>query len=43
MVSELKESGVEDGQIIALSGGLHIYDYAWEWAEAYTGKKIKKD
>jgi thymidylate synthase len=26
------EIGVEDGEIIALSKGLHLYDYAWELA-----------
>ena len=28
------EVGVEDGEIIALSKGLHLYDYAWELAAA---------
>lgn len=29
-----KEIGVEDGQLIAVSKGLHLYDYAWEYAKA---------
>jgi thymidylate synthase len=28
------EIGVEDGEIVALSKGLHLYDYAWELARA---------
>ena len=28
------EIGVEDGEILALSKGLHLYDYAWELAGA---------
>ena len=31
--------GVEDGEIIYSSKGLHIYDYIWELAEIRTGKK----
>ncbi len=27
------EIGVEDGEIVALSKGLHLYDYAWELAK----------
>jgi thymidylate synthase len=27
------EVGVDDGEIIAMSKGLHIYDYAWELAQ----------
>jgi len=34
------EIGVEDGEIIAASKGLHIYDYTWEIAEALRGKTI---
>lgn len=30
--------GVEDGEIIASSKGLHIYDYAWELAKLRTGQ-----
>ncbi|MBN2119988.1 MAG: thymidylate synthase [Candidatus Omnitrophica bacterium] len=32
------EIGVDDGQIIACSKGLHLYDYAWEWAKIRTHK-----
>jgi len=32
------ETGVEDGEIIALSKGLHLYEYAWEWAKIRTHK-----
>jgi thymidylate synthase len=28
------EIGVEDGELIALSKGLHLYDYTWELAMA---------
>lgn len=28
------EIGVEDGEIIALSKGLHLYEYSWNWAKA---------
>lgn len=28
------EVGVEDGEIIAVSKGLHLYDYAWDLAKA---------
>jgi thymidylate synthase len=34
-----KEIGVEDGEIIASSKGLHIYDYCWELAQTRTGRK----
>ena len=30
------EIGVDDGEIIALSKGLHLYDYAWDLARAST-------
>jgi len=30
---------VEDGEIIAISKGLHLYDYAWPLAELRVGKK----
>lgn len=36
------EIGVEDGEIIAVSKGLHLYDYSWELAELRTGKKRKE-
>ena len=35
------EIGVENGEMIASSKGLHVYDYAFEIAEAIRGKKIK--
>jgi thymidylate synthase len=35
------EIGVEDGEIIAASKGLHLYDYAWPLAELRTTKKIR--
>jgi thymidylate synthase len=28
------EIGVEDGELVAMSKGLHLYEYAWELAEA---------
>jgi thymidylate synthase len=34
------EIGVEDGEIIAASKGLHIYDYTWEIAECLRGRTI---
>ena len=34
------EIGVENGEIIATSKGLHIYDYVYEIAEALRGRKI---
>lgn len=33
-----EEIGVEDGEIIALSKGLHLYDYSWELAKIRTNK-----
>ncbi len=35
------EIGVEDGEIIASSKGLHIYNYVWELAECLRGKSIE--
>ena len=32
------EIGVEDGEIIASSKGLHLYDYVWELAKLRCGK-----
>ena len=32
------EIGVEDGEIIASSKGLHLYDYIWELAKLRSGK-----
>jgi thymidylate synthase len=34
------EVGVKDGNINIVSDGLHIYDYAFEWAETRTKLKI---
>jgi len=34
-----EEIGCEDGEIIAVSKGLHLYDYAWELAMLRTNKK----
>lgn len=33
-----EEIGVEDGEIIACSKGLHLYDYAWQIANMRLGK-----
>jgi thymidylate synthase len=33
-----KEIGVEDGEIMASSKGLHLYDYAWDYAK----KRLRK-
>lgn len=33
------EIGVGDGEIVASSKGLHIYDYTWDLAKLRTGKK----
>ena len=30
------EIGVEDGELVAASKGLHIYDYAWKLAKLRT-------
>ena len=42
---ELQKSGsqkqIEDGEIIATSKGLHLYNYVWELAELRTQKKLK--
>ena len=32
------EIGVEDGEIIASSKGLHLYDYVWEIARKLRGE-----
>jgi len=29
---------VDDGEIIAVSKGLHLYDYAWDLAKLRTNK-----
>jgi thymidylate synthase len=36
------EVGAEDGEIIAASKGLHIYNYVWELAECIRGKTIEE-
>lgn len=36
------EIGVADGEIIAASKGLHLYDYVWELAEFLRGKTIEE-
>ncbi len=33
------EIGVDDGELIASSKGLHLYEYAWELARASAGMK----
>jgi len=33
-----EEIGVANGEIIATSKGLHLYDYSWEFAKQRTGK-----
>jgi thymidylate synthase len=33
-----EEIGAEDGEIIAVSKGLHLYDYAWDLAKTRTNK-----
>ena len=33
-----EEIGVGDGEIIAVSKGLHLYDYAWDLAKMRTNK-----
>ena len=32
----VSEIGVGDGEIIAMSKGMHLYEYAWELARATT-------
>jgi thymidylate synthase len=34
-----KEIGVNDGQLIAASKGLHLYDYSWDWGKLRTYRK----
>lgn len=34
-----REIGVEDGEIIAASKGLHLYDYVWDMARERTGRE----
>ena len=33
------EIGVNDGELIALSKGLHLYEYSWELAQVITGSR----
>jgi thymidylate synthase len=37
-----EEIGVQDGEIIAVSKGLHLYEYSWEVAKLRTGKTSLK-
>jgi thymidylate synthase len=37
-----REIGVEDGEIIAASKGLHLYDYCWDLARTRVGKSPPK-
>ncbi|MFA5356031.1 MAG: thymidylate synthase [Candidatus Omnitrophota bacterium] len=34
-----EEIGVEDGEMVALSKGLHLYEYSWDLAKLRTGKQ----
>ncbi len=38
-----EEIGVQDGEIIAASKGLHLYDYAWDLAKLRTNKNTALD
>lgn len=38
-----EEIGVQDGEIIAASKGLHLYDYAWDLAKLRTNKNVALD
>jgi len=37
-----EQIGVENGEIIASSKGLHLYDYVWEIAESIRGKTMNE-
>ena len=37
-----EEIGVEDGEIIACTKGLHLYDYSWDLAKMRTNKQTTK-
>lgn len=37
-----EEIGVKDGELVAYSKGLHLYDHCFSFAEQRTGKIIKK-
>jgi len=36
-----EQIGVEDGEMVCMSKGLHLYEYCWEYAKTRTGKSIK--
>jgi len=36
------EIGVQDGEMIVCSKGLHMYNYVWELAECLRGKTIEE-
>jgi len=36
------EIGVQDGEVLACSKGLHLYNYVWELAECLRGKTIEE-
>jgi len=33
-----KDIGVEDGELIASSAGLHLYEHTWDYARMVVGK-----
>jgi len=37
-----REIGIEDGELIASSKGLHLYDYSWDWAKLRSYRKSEK-
>jgi len=37
------EIGVDDGELIAMSKGMHLYDYSWELARLSAGLSEEKD
>ena len=37
-----EQIGVENGEMIVASKGLHIYDYVWEMVELIRGKTINE-
>jgi thymidylate synthase len=38
-----REIGVEDGEIIVASKGLHLYDYCWDLAKARVRKSAPQE
>ena len=32
------EIGVEDGELLCLSGGLHLYDHTWDYADMVVNR-----